>query len=232
MASITASPAASAVDEDEIPERRMAMSYDEYIVWCESAEGNRGEWVDGEVIVFMTTSDRHQRISTFLIALLTNYLSLRRMGRLFSQTFELRGREGAAREPDIVVLLNEHLDRLERVRLRGAADLVVEVISPDSVTRDRKVKLAEYASVGVPEYWVVDPREGRESLELMTLDPHGYYVAVKPADDGRVFSSVLPGVWANAGWLVYEAELPQVVGLSMAMAGTAEAAPATPSAES
>ena len=72
MASITATAPTLATDENEIPERRIAMSYDEYIAWCESAEGNRGEWVDGEIIDFMTTSDRHQRISTFLIALLTN----------------------------------------------------------------------------------------------------------------------------------------------------------------
>lgn len=226
MASITASAPDIAID-DEIPERRMAMSYDEYIAWCESAEGNRGEWVDGEVIVFMTTSDRHQRMTTFLIQLLGNYLSLRRMGRLFSQTFELRGREGAAREPDIVVLLNEHLDRLETVRLRGAADLVVEIISPDSVTRDRKVKLAEYASVGVSEYWVVDPREGRESLDVMLLQPDGGYAPAAPAPDGRICSQVLPGVWADPAWLDYDAELPEVVALSMGMVDAASAPAAT-----
>ena len=225
MAPITATVPNLATDQDEIPERRLPMTYDEYVAWCESAEGNRGEWVDGEVIVFMTTSDRHQRMTTFLIQLLGNYLSLRRMGRLFSQTFELRGREGAAREPDIVVLLNEHLDRLEHVRLRGAADLVVEIISPDSVTRDRKVKLAEYASVGVPEYWIVDPREGRESLEVMLLDPDGHYVAATAAPDGRIYSRILPGVWADPAWLRYADELPEVVRLSIEMAGlTAEAA--------
>ena len=227
MASITATAPTLATDEDEIPERRMAMSYDEYIAWCESAEGNRGEWVDGEVIVFMTMSDRHQRISTFLIALLTNYLSLRRMGRLFSQTFELRGREGAAREPDILVVLNEHLDRLETVRLRGAGDLVVEIISPDSVTRDRKVKLAEYAAVGVSEYWVIDPRERRETLEVLRLDPDGSYLPIAPSADGRILSVVLPGVWAEASWLVYADELPEVVRLSMEMVAAAEPAQPT-----
>ena len=231
MASITATAPDLISDQDEIPERRMAMTYDEYVAWCERAEGNRGEWVDGEVIVFMTTSDRHQRITTFLIQLLGNYLSLRRMGRLFSQTFELRGREGAAREPDIVVLLNDHLSRLERVRVRGAADLVVEIISPDSVTRDRKVKLAEYAAVGVPEYWVVDPREGRESLTVMTLDSGGCYVPETPAPDGRVSSRVLPGVWADASWLSYADELPEVVALSMEMVDATEAIPATPPGE-
>lgn len=227
MASMTATASVLAAVEDEIPERRIPMTYDEYWAWGQQ-EGHHGEWVDGEVIVFMTTTDRHQRITTFLIQLLGNYLSLRRMGRLFSQTFELRGREGAAREPDILVVLSQNLDRLETVRLRGAGDIVVEIISPDSVTRDRKVKAAEYASVGVPEYWVVDPRERRETLEVLRLDPDGSYVPIAPAKDGRIHSAILPGVWADASWLRYAEDLPEVVGLSMEMVAAAELAQSTP----
>ena len=227
MASITASPAASAVDEDEIPERRMAMSYDEYIAWCESAEGNRGEWVDGEAIVFMTTSDRHARIVDFLIAILGNYLNRRRVGQLRSQEFELRTREGAAFEPDIFVFLNEHVDRLEALRFRGAADVVVEVISPDSVTRDRIDKRDEYAVTGVPEYWLIDPRDGRESAQILMLDPTGRHAPVMPDPDGRLYSRILPGVWFDPAWLAYGDELPDLIDLSLAMVAAAEGWTAT-----
>lgn len=196
----------------------LRMTYDEYLAWYDKEAGRRGEWVDGEVFEFVTTSRRHQELTTFLIALLAVYLDLRPVGRLFSQTFELRTREGAAREPDILVVLNEHLDRVEDVRLRGAADLVVEIVSPDSVARDRRDKLAEYAAAGVPEYWLLDPREGKESCELFTLDPGGYYSAVVQDGVGRLRSTVLPGVWADPGWLLLE-ELPSVVRLGMEMAG-------------
>ena len=109
-----------------------------------------GSGCDGEVIPFMTTSGRHQRIHRFLFGLIANSLDLRRVGEVFSQTFEMRHRELAAREPDLVVLLDEHRDRLERVRIRGAADLAVEMISPDSGARDRRVELGEYAAAGAP----------------------------------------------------------------------------------
>lgn len=145
------------------------MTYEEYLDWYDRDAGRRGEWVDGEAVEFVTTSSRHQQVTIFLLNVLGVYLDLRPVGRLFSQTFELRTREGAAREPDILVVLNEHLDQVEDVRVRGAADLVVEIVSPDSVTRDRRDKLAEYAAAGVPEYWLVDPREGKESLEVLTL---------------------------------------------------------------
>jgi Uma2 family endonuclease len=39
--------------------------------------------------------------------------------------------------------------------LDGPADLVVEVVSPDSPTRDRQEMLVDYAEAGVPEYWSV-----------------------------------------------------------------------------
>lgn len=198
------------------------MTYEEYLDWYDGDAGRRGEWVDGEVIQFVTTSSRHQDLTTFLIGILVVYLDIRRIGRLYSQTFELRTREGAAREPDIVVLLNEHLDRLENVRLRGAADLVVEIISPDSVSRDRRDKRDEYAAAGVPEYWLVDPRNGKESLEMLTLGPDGSYTAVAPDEDGKRRSAVLPGVWVEPSWMLFD-ELPSVVRLGTAMAEAGEA---------
>jgi len=103
----TTSMTPTLIEEDEIVVPTIPMSYEEYLAWCEAEEGNRGEWVDGEVIPFMTTSARHQRIHRFLFGLIANYLDLRRVGEVFSQTFEMRSRERAAREPDLVVPLDD-----------------------------------------------------------------------------------------------------------------------------
>lgn len=214
MASTTAAPP---IATDAPAGESLRMSYDEFLSWYDREAGRRGEWVDGEVIRFLATSERHERLLTFLITMLNIVLRRRRLGVIYGSGYELQTRDRSAREPDLMVVFNEHLDRVTPRRLVGAADLVVEVISPDSVTRDRRDKLAEYAAAGIPEYWVVDPREGREAFELFALGVDGYYVPVQPDGDGRTRSSVLPGVWFRSAWLTAE-ELPDEVELGLTMA--------------
>ena len=204
--------------EDEITVDTIPMSYDEYVAWCEQAEGNRGEWVDGEVIPFMPIAERHDRIVMFLYQVIGIYLELRGPGRVFGQEFELRSRTESAREPDMFVVLQRHLARLETMRFVGAADVVVEVISWDSVTRDRRVKHSEYEATGIPEYWLIDPREGHERIDVFRLNESGRYQGVEAMADGQLFSSVLPGVWLDPSWLV-ESELPSLLQTGTAMAG-------------
>jgi Uma2 family endonuclease len=56
--------------------------------------------------------------------------------------------------------------------------MVVEVISPDTAVEDRTVKLRLYASVGIPEYWLVDrhPTDRRDAIvEFFKLGASGVY---------------------------------------------------------
>jgi Uma2 family endonuclease len=52
------------------------------------------------------------------------------------------------------------------------ADLVIEIVSPDDPERDTKVKRADYAEVGIPEYWIVDPND--ETITVLTLTGDAY----------------------------------------------------------
>ena len=46
----------------------------------------------------------------------------------------------------------------------GAPDMVIEVSSPSSRTKDRIIKLNKYWQKGVREYWIVDPECQRISV--------------------------------------------------------------------
>jgi len=69
-----------------------------------------------------------------------------------------------AREPDVFFVGSANQHRVQETFIDGSADIAVEIISPDSVRRDRVDKFAEYEVGGVGEYWIIDP-EG-ETVEF------------------------------------------------------------------
>jgi Uma2 family endonuclease len=187
----------------------LRMSYEEYLAWAD--EDVHAEWVNGEVIVQMPPKEPHQRVVAFLLQLMGLFIQLFQLGRLLPAPFEMRATpDGPAREPDLIFVASEHLDRLSQERLSGPADLVVEVISDDSVARDRADKFYEYQAAGVREYWILDSRPGRERADFYVLDEKGRYRPVPPESDGRYHSTVLPGFWLHMDW-VTAAEPPAVL---------------------
>lgn len=94
------------------------------------------------------------------------------------------------REPDLLFVATENLDRLQKNHLAGPADLAVEIISPESRARDRDEKFYEYEQAGIKEYWLIDP--DRERAEFYRLDARGIYELVQ-LGDGVFESAVLPG---------------------------------------
>ncbi|WP_315874388.1 Uma2 family endonuclease [Leptodesmis sichuanensis] len=90
----------------------------------------------------------------------------------------LHPKDAANRYPDLVVLRPEHLELTQR-RLTITLDmppprLIAEVVSPGKTNRDRDYihKRAQYAAIGVPEYWLLDP--GAQTLMVLTLEGEAY----------------------------------------------------------
>jgi Uma2 family endonuclease len=180
----------------------LRMSYDEWQAWYGKEERNRGEWVRGEVVPYMPPTVLHQEIVGFLYGLMYFYARHKNLGDVFVSETELwLPRSQAARQPDISFISNQHADRVTSHRLDGYADLVVEIISPDSVTRDRRQKFAEYQDAGIPEYWLIDPRPRRQSVSVFTLGADGRYQELAPPASGHVHSRVMSGFWIDPGWL-------------------------------
>jgi Uma2 family endonuclease len=184
-----------------LPGGRYPMSLEEYRALPE-IEGLKIEWVDGEAIVVMPPLLRHGQLTMFFIQFLGGFVNLFDLGQIYAELLgvELPSRP-SVRLPDIVVVLSEHEDRLTREGLVGAADLLMEILSQDSATRDRRDKFAEYEAAGVPEYIVVEGREGRTGFWYYRLDEKGRYRRVEPDEAGRFHSVVLPGFWIDPAWL-------------------------------
>jgi Uma2 family endonuclease len=176
-----------------------AMTEEEFEAWCD--EDVKAEYVDGEVIVHSPVSTRHSDMVLFLAGLMRLVVQQHDLGRILGPELQVRLRPGLRRVPDLLFVAKERADRIQPTLVEGAPDLIVEVVSPDSVERDWREKYLEYQTAGVGEYWVVDLEYQR--LAVYRLDEQSRYQAV-PAEEGVYRSQVLPGFWLRAGWLWQE----------------------------
>jgi Uma2 family endonuclease len=175
------------------------VSWEEFHDWALSFEG-RAEWVDGEIEELMGENHRNFLLIDFLIDLIKACVSTRRLGRVYYLNFLMKlVNRPTGRMPDIMFVANDHLDRARSTYLDGPADLVVEVVSPDSETRDRFIKLGEYQDAGIPEYWLIDAP--RTEAIFYVLSEDGKYREATIGADGIYTSSILPELRLRVDWL-------------------------------
>ena len=195
-----------ALKELSKPGDRLKMTYEEFLAWAD--EDVHAEWIDGEVVIHMTAKQRHQEIVRFLVELFGLFNQFFRVGKFLMAPYQMKlSPEGSGREPDLLFVAHAHESRLTEQGVAGPADLAVEVVSDDSVVRDRVEKFEEYEQYGVPEYWIIDPRPKRQRAEFYQMDERGKYRPVPVGQDGRYHSKVLPGFWLCVDWL-WADELP------------------------
>ncbi|HQU41674.1 MAG TPA: Uma2 family endonuclease [Pirellulales bacterium] len=172
------------------------MTEEEFVGWCD--EDTRAEWVDGEVIVMSPVSVIHNRLTRFLISLLQAYVEERDMGEVLGTEVSVRINSKRRRLPDVLFVAQDRADRLHENHFEGAPNLIIEVVSPDSVERDWRVKYSEYEAAGVDEYWVIDPLHQR--LEAYALNAEKAYQPIA-LFDGKIVSRVVPGFFLRPEWL-------------------------------
>lgn len=161
------------------------------------------EFAQGYIEVLPMPTTSHQRVVLYLYRLLLSFLEQRKLGEAITAPLPVRLWEGKYREPDVVVMLREHLDRIKE-QYWETPDLVMEVVSPNNREHDLEVKRDEYARAGIPEYWIVDPEEGRVTVLVLT---DGRYQVHDEFSSGKTaHSTLLEGfevrvddIWAAAG---------------------------------
>ncbi|MEO3884091.1 Uma2 family endonuclease [Nonomuraea sp. B5E05] len=151
----------SAEDYEKIPEEisRAIEIVDGYVVYCESP--TPGHQIAGRRLANLLEHHARQAMSRGHECLtVANDVDLR-----------LQDVPLLNRRPDVVVYRCLDEERGERLRAHHAL-LVVEIVSPGSVTQDTVDKVAEYAKAGIPHYWIVHlDQTGASTIERYRLDP-------------------------------------------------------------
>jgi Uma2 family endonuclease len=175
------------------------VSWEDFHAWALTQE-HRVEWVDGEIIELPPDSVEHFDQIDFLSDFIKAHVRGGDLGRVFYSTLLMRlPNRPTGRVPDVMFIANEHLNRLTRTYLDGPADLVIEIVSPDSEMRDRFYKLGEYGEARIPEYWLID--KPRQQAHFYVLGDDGKYGEAPVSADGIYTSTVLPGLRIRVEWL-------------------------------
>ncbi len=176
-------------------------SYEEFLTWAD--EDTRAEWVNGEVVFMEQASKKHQEVGGFLFPLIKLFVEASQLGVIFYESFQMKpGSDLPGRLPDIIFVAKENLSRVKEDHLDGPADLVVEIVSTESRSRDRGEKFYEYEQGGVREYWLIDPLS--KQAEFYQLGEEGIYHTAFVGSEGIYHSVVLKGLWIKVEWLWQE----------------------------
>jgi len=182
------------------------MTEEEFDAWCD--EDIRAEWVGGEVIVHSPASPQHDAMLLFLANVAGSFVTFHDLGVVLGPNVQVR-RPNLRRVPDLLFIAKERREIIQASCVDGAPDLVLEIVSPDSVERDWREKFLEYEAAGVREYWVVDPNVKR--MRAYRLGEQGRYVQLEE-EGGVIRSKVLPGFWLRVAWL-WQEPLPDPLGV-------------------
>ena len=177
-------------------DRLPRMTYEEFLAWAD--EDTLAEWVGGEVTMSSPASDEHQDILRFLTAILSAYTEAHHLGVIRPAPFQMRLAQ-SGHEPDLIFLANAHAERRKPTYLDGPADVVVEIVSPESAAHDRGEKFYEYEAASIPEYWLIDPV--RQQAEFYLLGADGLFRPAYPNAEGHFTSRAIPGFELPVAWL-------------------------------
>lgn len=185
----------------EIMPPKERTTFDEFLEWLD--EDIWAEWVDGEITIMSPASIKHQILAAFLQSILQHWIEYHKAGIIFSAPTLMKTEvRPSGREPDIFFVANENLEKLQENYLDGAADLVIEIVSPVSIVRDTQDKFEEYEAAGVKEYWIIDPN--RRTANFYGFGENGKYKLLPISPDGEFTSRVIEGLWINTEWLWHE----------------------------
>jgi Uma2 family endonuclease len=163
------------------------MTAKEFAKLPQPADGSRQELVRGRVVTMPPPGFRHGRVQLLIGAALTSFADANGLGQSTVESgLQTESDPDTVRGPDVAYWSKERipLNQAPTGYPEVAADLCVEVLSPNKRKAATKVKIREYSARGVRLVWVVDPEartvtvyhqpgEGRVLWDDLTVSGEG-----------------------------------------------------------
>ena len=147
------------------------------------SEDDRVELVNGEIIEMSPIGERHAACVDFL----TQFITLRlKRGAIVRIQNPVLLDDHSEPQPDVAILKRRD-DFYRHAHPRPEDVLLVIEVSESTLDFDRKVKVPLYASVGIPEAWVVNLPD--ERIEVYSDPAGGEYRTISSHARGRRLQS-------------------------------------------
>jgi len=173
------------------PTPSVKFTYEDFLHFPD--DGKRHELIDGEHYVTPSPNTKHQRIVGHLYFALVAYLRNSRAGEAFVAPFDVVFSDLDIVEPDLLYISRERSTVLTDKHVRGAPDLVVEILSPGTRTTDEVTKRRLYERFGVSEYWVIDPELDTIAVYRRVQDAFVRVAELSAAHADLLTTPLLPG---------------------------------------
>ncbi len=164
------------------------LNFEEYLDYDDGTD-NRYELEDGELILMNPPTFRHAFIISFLTNAFASQIKQLNLPWITLSGIGVRTSISRARIPDICIVNREEIPNLDVSAVMESAIIAVEIVSPESRSRDYRFKRSEYSVVGITEYWIVDPTE--QKVTVLTL-VEGLYEQVEFRGSDKIISQILP----------------------------------------
>jgi Uma2 family endonuclease len=173
---------------DRIPPGPIKLTYEDYVELPD--DGRRYEILDGELEVSPAPAPLHQRVSQNLSVALDAHVRPRRLGRVYCAPVDVLLADTTIVQPDLVFISAGREAIVTKRAVEGPPELVVEILSPWSVRRDRVAKATLYARFGIGHYWLLDP-EAR-GFEVYEADGTEYRLVATHGASGPMRTPLFP----------------------------------------
>ena len=176
-------------------------TYDEYLM---IDDDKRYEVLEGELMMAPAPIPFHQAVSRNLEYMMLTHVRKKKLGVLYDAPIDVVLDPHNVLQPDIVFISSSRKDIIKEKAIHGAPDLVVEVVSPSTLSRDTVRKKKIYEKFGVQEFWLVYP--DMKCVEVFLLGEEGYDLLDEGCLEGKkkVRSKVLKGFTANLEEIFFE----------------------------
>jgi len=168
------------------------LTYEDY---ASLPDDERCELIDGELIPMPSPKEIHQRLLLLLGASWLWFVLERRLGAVYTAPFDVILSPTNVVQPDLIFVSSARAHIITEDNIRGAPDLVVEILSPSTAGYDKTTKRNLYARHGVGEYWLVDPYA--KTVTVLLLGADGYNTHAVFGEGDTLTSPTLAGFALN-----------------------------------